>query len=121
MVIISIIAAFGIPNYAKSIGKARARDAINNLCIIHASNVVYKIRNDENISSPDPLSNPADINSKLGLNIIASGGTKYSCDGTSCIATNTTDGFTVTLYLTIPLATGTNPVCVSDSTPSKCP
>jgi len=44
MVIIGIMAGFGIPNFTKSINRSRARDAILNLNVIHSSDVLYHAR-----------------------------------------------------------------------------
>ena len=114
IIIVGIIAGFGIPNYSMSIGRAKARDAMNNLSIIHAANVIYRIRTAYNTTS----SNVFAINQDLLLNIIPTGSTGYSCDGTTCIATSYPTGdFTVTVYLDSPLGP-TNPSC---TTGAKCP
>ena len=116
IIIVGIIAGFGIPNFSKSIGRSKARDAINNLSIIHAANAIYKVRNNSNIPSGDLTI----INGKLLLNIIAPSGTQYECGATDGVCTVTADNgdFVVTAYLNNPLGTS-NPICTSTS--SKCP
>ena len=112
IIIVSIIAAFGIPSYTKSMGRAKARDAINNLSIIHAANAIYKIRQGSNVSG-----DLASLNSSLQLNVISSGGTTYLCDTVTCQAVSKTAGdFTVTATLNQPLD-ATNPNCCG----TKCP
>lgn len=118
IIIISIIAGFGIPGYTKTIGRARARDAISNLSIIHASNVIFRIRTGGNVLED----NLGDINTALNLNVISSGGTVYECSSNNCTATSsdwdagTQEGFQVTADLAAALG-GNNPDCAG----SRCP
>lgn len=110
MVIIAVIAAFSIPNFTKTINRAKSRDAILNLNVIHASNVLYRARNGVNLTA----ANIAAINTALGLNIIANGAA-YACNGTTCTATGT--GFTATATLASVLSPGVNPACAGASCP----
>lgn len=110
MVIIGFIAGFSIPGFMKTINRSRARDAILNLNVIHASNVLFRVRTGANLTA----ANVAAINTSLGLNILANGGTTYVCNGTTCVATG--GGFTVTATLANALS-GTNPACVGASCP----
>lgn len=129
VIIISILAAFAIPSFQKMITRTRARDAINNLSIIHASNAIYKVRNNANFACPSitdctatpaPSCNMSSINNMNGtgsLNIIAVSGLTYCCDGTRCTADHS--GFKVTVTMNNSLAASTNPACVSTS--GGCP
>jgi general secretion pathway protein G len=119
IVVIGILAGFGAANFSKSLGKAKARDAINNLTIIHAANMMYKARNGNNCTTDSVCATIAGINSMNGansLNIIA-GSTTYTCanSGTTCTATGT--NFTITANLDGAIVQGTNPGC----TGSHCP
>jgi prepilin-type N-terminal cleavage/methylation domain-containing protein len=84
MVIIGVISMFAIPNFTRAMNRARVRDAVLNLNVIHASNVLFRVRNGVNIgdaTAPDGQRNSAaDINVTLLLNILASGGSTYVCD-----------------------------------------
>ncbi len=136
IVVIGIMAGFGAANFSKSLGKAKARDAINNLSIIHAANMMYKARNGVNCTdTAAPHTNecsdiPA-INSMNGansLNIIA-GTLKYACSGTTCTActvtacTTTGTDFKVTVNLDGAIVQGAvapavnNPVCTGTNCP----
>ena len=110
MVIMGIMAGFSIPNFTKTINRARSRDAVLNMNIIHASNVLYRVRNGVDLAAANLVA----INTALNLNIIANGAT-YVCNAGSCTATGT--GFTVTATLGNPLSPGVNPTCVGTSCP----
>lgn len=90
VVIIGIIAAFGIPNYQKSIQKAHERDMLAQLTMIHAANVLYRSYNGNYWSGLNQ--DLAAINTNLSLNIIANGASYvYDGDGTTFTATATWD------------------------------
>ena len=110
MTIIAIMAGFGIPSFTKAINRARARDAILNLNVIHASNVVYRARAGADLTAADA----AAINTALGLNIIPNSAA-YVCNGTVCTATGT--GFVVTATLASALSSGINPACAGANCP----
>ncbi|MBF0122033.1 MAG: prepilin-type N-terminal cleavage/methylation domain-containing protein [Candidatus Omnitrophica bacterium] len=116
IIIVGIVAGFGIPNFSKSIGRSRVRDAMNNLSVIHAANAIYEVRNNANVSGDLDA-----INDKLKLNIISSGGTIYQCSTGICTATSAagTSDFVVTMNLNAALEK-TNLVC-SPSSSSSCP
>ena len=117
MVIIGIIAVFSVPNFMKTINRARARDAVLNLNVIHASNVLYKIRNSINVNQ----GTIALINGALGLSINPNGAT-YVCNGATCVATNGGAGFTVTATLANPLCTTAGGLCPNPSCAgANCP
>ncbi len=133
IVVIGIMAAFGAANFAKSLFRAKARDAINNLSIIHAANMMYKARNGVNCSNTVPphvneCSDITGINSMNGensLNIIA-GSLFYKCGEVSgkgeCHAcssnafpcqTSATTAMSVTVKLDEAIVQGSNPECAS--------
>ena len=68
VVIISMLAAFAIPNYKKAVRKAYERNAILYLITIHGVNEVYKARNGEYV--PGAGLDLAGINGALSINII---------------------------------------------------
>jgi prepilin-type N-terminal cleavage/methylation domain-containing protein len=123
IIIISILAAFSVPNFSKSVKRARARDAINNLTAIHAAQLIYRSLN----SSFNRCNNVAAINSLNGpnsLNIVENGAT-YTCNdggGAPTVCTAVSGDFTVTATLANPVSLGVNPVCVSTPVAAKnCP
>jgi prepilin-type N-terminal cleavage/methylation domain-containing protein len=114
VVVMGILAGFAIPNYTRSIRRARARDAINNLTAIHAAQVIFKSLN----GTFQICNNVTDINNINGagsLNVIESGAT-YTCTGadpgTVCTAVSVPVGdFSVTVTLASAISPGTNPAC----------
>ncbi len=116
VVIISIMASFGVPNFAKTINRAKAKDAINNLNIIHAANILYRSRAGANLST---AANLGAINTALTLNISANGST-YACDAANtCVATGPGSIFVATVSLNTPLSAA-NPSC-PQGTYAACP
>ena len=78
--IIGIIAAFGVPNYAKSVDKALARQMVDNLRSIGGGQEGYRAAND--IYYYNGLGGTAtqdELNQNLGLNLISQRGVTYSC------------------------------------------
>ncbi len=107
MAIISVMAAFGVPSFTKAMSRARARDAQNNLTIIHASQALYRA----NLASNLRGANLGALNAALSLNLVSTGGTTYACnDGiapaspTTCVATAA--GGAAVFQTTLTLATG---------------
>ena len=94
IIILGIVAAFGIPNYTKSINRAKEKDAQFNLEIIREAVRLYMVRE---VSASNPtgvppnLANVAAINSTLNVNVMEQEGNTYACvaAGTyTCRATN---------------------------------
>jgi len=124
IIIISIIAAFSVPNFSKSVRRARARDAVNNLTVIHAAQLIYGSMN----STFRLCNNVAAINALNGANSlsIVENGATYSCANanppTVCTAVSNAGDFTVTVTLANPVSFGVNPACVSNPVAAKnCP
>ncbi len=122
VIIIGIIAAFGMPNYQKSVQKAHERDMVAQLTMLHVANLLYKSYNGRywNTSGADQAL--ASINSTLAINIIPNAGTTYnynSADGSTFTATATwrTNILRVTQ---VPIAWG-NPCCQSKNCISGLP
>lgn len=116
MVIISIMAAFGIPSFTKSMMRAKARDANNNLTIIHTAQALYKANNGVYYGSTATPNALTDINTALSLSLVSTDGTNYVCSsGTTCVATakgGAADfAVTVTLGSDISLVSPYNPLC----------
>lgn len=105
LIIISVIAAFSMPQFSKTILRSRVRSAITNISIVHAANALYRSRYGINNSATDV----AAMNTILGLNIRADGAVYDCSSGTACTATGT--GFVVTSPATssgVPTCTGTS-------------
>ncbi len=127
MVMIALIAAWSIPQYGRALSRARARNAIQNLTIIHAANVLYRARNSQNCSATtgpgNVCSNLAGINGMNGantLNITASG-VNYACANDANTCTATVGTALVTVNLNNAIADGTNPSCNNQGGASICP
>jgi prepilin-type N-terminal cleavage/methylation domain-containing protein len=123
IIIISILAAFSVPNFSKSVKRARARDAINNLTAIHAAQLIYRSLNNAFLRCNNVAAINA-INGPSSLNIMENGAT-YTCTTggnppTACTAVS--GDFTVTATLANPVSLGVNPACVSTPVAAKnCP
>ena len=118
IILIGIIAGFAIPNYSKSIRKTNEREMITQLCSIHAANIIYKsqARGYFNYSSGDL----GDINTGLGLNILANGlSYTYNGDDTSFTVVATSSDFAVRIN-ELPLSS-TNPCCDRLVIDNVCP
>ena len=114
VVIIGIIAAFGIPNYQKSIQKAHERDTVAQLTALHAANLLYRSYDGAYWDTGGTDQNLAQINSTLSINIIANAGTAYnynSANGSAFTATATWAAYTLRVTQA-PIGT-TNPCCQS--------
>lgn len=84
VVLVGIVAAFGIPSYTKSIERADAREAADNLRMIASAMELYRAQEG---GYPVALSGVVNINTVLNLNIIEQN-MNYSCA--------TTGGYTCT-------------------------
>lgn len=78
VIIIGIVAAFGMPNYQKSIQKAHERDMVAQLTMLHAANLLYKSYNGKYWNTNGVDQALATINSTLAINIISNAGTTYN-------------------------------------------
>ncbi len=89
VIIVGILATFAIPNYTKSINKARAKDAVYNLNLIREAVKLYQVREE---SYPPALANVSAINNTLKINVMEQEGNVYNClvaNIYTCRATNT--------------------------------
>ncbi len=80
--IIGIVAAFGVPNYAKAIDKALARDMVNNLRVIAAAQESFRYAGGTGeyfYVSGLGDANQDQLNTNLMLNLISQKGVIYSC------------------------------------------
>ena len=100
--LIGVMAAFAIPNYNKAILKAYRKDATVNLQAIYAAQKIFFNANNTYFTA----ANYTVINSGLGLGIIPTGSTTYSCSGGA------------TFVCTATLSDGTLSVTDTSSTPS---
>ena len=107
LVIMSLMAGFGIPSFSKAIQNAEKNEAVLNLKVIHAASVLYKARTGYYPQAGSIES----INLGLKLNIIANGAF-YKCDQSTrmCWACSDVDcsspGFIIAVSLSRPLAEG---------------
>ncbi len=111
VVVVGVVAAFGIPNYQRSLNISIAKDAVANLKLIAAAQQVYYARNNSYYPSAGTV-NLFNINSNLHLNILEQQGISYSCNSVApqCSATRTGWTYSVTLPTTLPVCTaGTCP------------
>lgn len=127
VVIVGILAATAGPRMLQSIRRGYARDARNNLNIIHGAEQICIARQ----GSYGTAASLAAINNLCGntgvLNLVSSGGTVYSCDAAAvppiCTATASAGNggaatFTMNATLNAPLADfGGNPNCTGGSCP----
>jgi type II secretory pathway pseudopilin PulG len=89
IIVISLIAVFGIPNYTKMVNRAREKDAQFNLEMIREAVRLYSVRN---AAYPPVLANVTAINSTLNINVMEQEGNTYDClvaNIYTCRATNT--------------------------------
>jgi len=120
VLIVGIIAAFALPNYSKSVRKARERDMELQLRTIHAANNILEAQQGTywNTAAAD-VTNLNTINNTLGINIIATDGTTYtynSADGSAFTATASWDNFSV--RVNDGALDGTNLCCSAGTCPS---
>jgi prepilin-type N-terminal cleavage/methylation domain-containing protein len=88
VIIIGVISAFAIPNYTKTVNKARAKDAVYNLNLIREAVRLYAVREG---SYPAAALNISTINTTFQTNVMEQEGNVYTCDDVntySCWATN---------------------------------
>lgn len=106
VVIVGVVAGFGIPNYQRSMNISIAKDAVSNLKLIAAAQQIYFARN--GFFYPDAGTvNVYDINTNLHLNILEQQGVTYSCNPTApqCSATRTGWTYSIALPTTLPSCT----------------
>ena len=127
MIIMAIIAAWGIPQFGRALNRAKARNAINNLNVIYSSNLIYQARHGganfdcaAGNCSNCTITLINDMNGTNSMNIVE-GGVSYCCNGATCTAT-LLNQFTVTATLTSALSAN-NPGCVNadDLNNKVCP
>jgi prepilin-type N-terminal cleavage/methylation domain-containing protein len=122
VIIMGILAGFSLPNYTRSVKRARARDALNNLTAIHAAQLIYRSSNSVFRRCID-VTAINNLNGTATLNVIQNGAT-YSCNDqgvnppTVCRAVAAGD-FTVTVTLASAINPGANPLCSSSN--GSCP
>lgn len=112
--IVAVIAAFGIPNYQKSVDLSIAKDAVNNLKLIGAAQQLYYARNGSSYPSGGPV-DVFQINTNLHLSILQQQGVTYSCSGNTSVCTATRGSWTYSI--TLPAASGAVPTCSAGTCP----
>ena len=99
VVLVGLIAAFGIPSYTKAVNRAKEKDAISNLELIREAVRLYMSR--EGGATPAVLADVDAINTTFYLNILEQEGNTYSCTAVNiytCLATNA-DGWQIEFRL----------------------
>ena len=99
VVLVGLIAMFGIPSYTKAVNRAKEKDAISNLELIREAVRLYMSR--EGGATPQNLSDTFKINAALYLNILGQEGNTYQCVNVNiytCRATNA-DGWQIEFQL----------------------
>ena len=114
VITLGVVAGFALPSYTKALQKARERDAITQLAVIHAANTLYRSRVGTYYVNPSGTVN--DINTNLGISIIPGDNTyTYSSnDGTTFTASATDGNYTIEADEGA-LINGTNPCCSGGS------
>ena len=111
LIILGILAALVGPKFSQSINRARARDAINSLIVIHGAQQVYRARNGSYLNGN--LSAINNGTTGLGLNITNC--SSCTCaGGVTCTASGT--GFSATATLASSLGSA-NPSCSGNACP----
>jgi prepilin-type N-terminal cleavage/methylation domain-containing protein len=113
--IAGIVAAFGIPNYQKSVNNSIAKDAVNNLKLIGAAQELYFARNGAVYPSAGTV-DVFQINTNLHLSILQQQGITYSCNGNArtCSAAR---GSSWTYSINLPATPGAVPTCSAGTCP----
>ena len=129
IIIVSVIAIFGLPNYNRSLERAYEREAIEKLKLIHAAQQLYFVGNDNTYWPPNGWiggTTATKININLHLELMESG-MIYACTVTgnnatfSCAADRgPTAVFTVSVDQTILSDTAgiENPCCGAGACPT---
>jgi len=121
VVIVTIITAFGIPNYIKAVNKADERTVITNLMTLKSAVEIYTSEGD----ALGPWNSLSEINTELGLGLLDTTAT-YSCGAggltSECRATHPS-GWTIHFHdehssAHLHCGAGTCPSCPSD--PGNC-
>lgn len=123
---IAVIAGFSIPNFTKSVQKAREKDAAIQLASVDAANRLYFSRNGTFLNSSSTSRDIDFINSGLGISLISNGLTySYISNGTTYQVNAAWDGpgtandFTVRYYgFQFGVSRPENPCCAAGSCPS---
>ncbi len=100
VIILGVIASFGIPSYTKSVNRSREKDALFNLELIREAVKLYMVRVDGPMALG--LRDVNAINATLNINIMEQAGNTYDCKmgvgGYTCQAVNA-DGWSLSFEL----------------------
>jgi prepilin-type N-terminal cleavage/methylation domain-containing protein len=138
IMILSVAAAMGLPNYLASTEQTRASNARSNLLAIYSAEQNYNNNNNNSyclstantataacntlLSDNKCADSLAAINCNLSLQIQDDGTYTYSCSGTTCTATRAANANThivLTLSSAINISGNVNPQC--STTSNWCP
>lgn len=123
-VIIGIIAAFAIPNYKKALARQQVKRLLVTTNLIAGAQEIYKTRNGRYWCDSSPAcSNLGNINSAMGINIIAETGVVYTTNAlggseTTAFQIAITDGTLFTINTSSPPL---NIICTNISAMPVCP
>lgn len=122
VIIVGMLAAFGLPSFQRATLKNRERRAIVHLINIHGANEIFSARNGNAGYWPGPGGNLAAINAGLSLNIIDND-MNYSYSRSSPTAYTATAAWpntgSFTLRINRNAVTATNPCCAAGSCPTR--
>ena len=120
VVLLTIMAAFAIPSYIDSVNRTRVRDAMSQLTVLNAANLVYKSQ--VNSFYPGTSLTIDQINTGLNINLIASG-LIYSYTRTANTTYQATAqyGSSFTVRVSESSISATNPCCSSGNCYSIVP
>jgi len=117
VVVLGIIAGYGIPNFSKSQSRVDERDGEYNLGTIASAMEMYKVRNNDMYPLGSDLDNVGEINTTLYLGIIGQN-MAYSCTGNGSIYTCTANPNDYTWNIEVSNTDLGDPVC---ATGPACP
>jgi len=110
VVVLGVIASFGIPNYNKSRARLNEKNAIYSLRIIASAMEMYRVRNNGNYPLGADLDNVGEINTTLDLGTIELS-MVYSCTGNGIIFTCNANPDDYTWNLQVSNTSNENPRC----------
>lgn len=120
VIIMGVMVAFALPQYNKTVDRARLQDGVNQLTAIHSAMLIYRAQKGTILAGTNLT--VTDLNEALGINIISNGLT-YDYDALNVAAgdyqaTAIWGGKTLTLTED-PISYPTNPTCTPSA--GACP
>jgi prepilin-type N-terminal cleavage/methylation domain-containing protein len=120
IIIVSVIAVFGLPNYTKSLERTYEREAVEKLRLIHAAQQLYFFDNNKYFPNTGATVYVSAINTNLNLDLMESG-MNYNCQGLASDTTFTCSavrGTSFTVSVDQKILSDTNPCCGAGTCPT---